>query len=412
MKRTDTVVIGGGQAGLAVSACLGTRGVDHVVLERGRVGESWRERWDSLRLLSPNWMTRLPGASLPAHDPEGFMAKSQVIRYLEDYAATIDAPVLEETVVRHVDPCGSAWSVATNRGVWIAANVVVATGHCQQTAVPRCARDLSPRIAQFTTSDYRNPEQLPPGGVLVVGASASGVQLAHELRESGREVVIAVGEHTRLPRRYRGRDILYWIDRTGAFDRPLSDMPDPEAARREPSLQLVGNDDGETLDLAVLAGMGVGLAGRLEGFDRTLATFSDDLGLTTADADAQLRRLLSRIDSHITSHGLEAELPPPSQVAPVPVAGAPLTLDLGRSGITSVLWATGYRRSYPWLHAPVFDARGEIRQNRGRTPAPGLYVIGLQFMIRRSSSFLHGVGRDAAEIADEIARRSRRTEAA
>jgi putative flavoprotein involved in K+ transport len=250
--------------------------------------------------------------------------------------------------------------------------------------------------------------------VLVVGASASGVQLADEIRRSGRDVVLAVGRHTRLPRHYRGRDILYWLDRIGALTRPLSDVAHPDAASQEPSQQLVGGEPPATLDLAVLTNRGVQLAGRLEGFDGPRACFADDLARTTAEADARLHRLLARIDRQIETHGLARAFPPSLRPGPVPAGGAPLTLDLGAAGIRSVLWATGYARAYPWLHAPVLDARGEIRQVRGRTPAPGLYVLGLQFMIRRNSSLMDGVGRDALEIADEISRRarSRRMEAA
>ena len=411
MKRTEAIIIGAGQAGLAVSRNLVTAHVDHVVLERGRVAQRWTERWDSLRLLSPNWMTRLPGWTSADSDPDGFMSRDQVIDRLRGYARSFDAPVEEETTVLSVEREGELWRVETDRGTWTAPNVVVATGHCQKTRVPAIARSLSPDIAQIRTSDYRNPEQLPPGGVLVVGASASGIQLANELRIAGRRVVLSVGRHTRLPRRYRGKDILYWLDRTGSFDRPLSDMPDPAEAMREPSLQLIGNQQGTSLDLAVLQSRGVELAGRLDSFDRTRARFAGDLATCVEGADDQLGRLLARIDRHITTHGLDA--PPAEGLARVPTEWEVTDLDLRSAGITSVLWATGYSRSYEWLRAPVLDENGEILQVRGRTPAPGLYVIGLQFMIRRNSSFLHGVGRDAEEIAGEIRRKTeRRKEAA
>jgi putative flavoprotein involved in K+ transport len=410
MKRTEAIIIGAGQAGLAVSRSLVTARIDHVLLERGRVAQRWTERWDSLRLLSPNWMTRLPGLNSAESDPDGFMSRDQVIDRLRGYARSFDAPVEEETTVLSVERVGELWRVETDRGIWAAPNVVVATGHCQKTRVPASARDLSPDIAQIRTSDYRNPEQLPPGGVLVVGASASGIQLANELLMAGRRVVLSVGRHTRLPRRYRGKDILYWLDRTGSFERPLSDMPDPAEAMREPSLQLVGNEQGASLDLAVLVSRGVELAGRLESFNGATARFARDLETSVKTADDQLKRLLARIDRHITTHGLNA--PVPEGLARVPTETGLTDLDLRSAGITSVLWATGYSRSYEWLRAPVLDESGEILQVRGRTPAQGLYVIGLQFMIRRNSSFLHGVGRDAEEIAGEIRRRTQRREEA
>ena len=414
MTRTNTVIIGAGQAGLAQSRALTDRGIDHVVLERGRVAEAWAGRWHSLRLLSPNWMTRLPGWRYAGPWPDGYMTRQDVIGYLTAYARASNAPVQEHTSVMRVSRSPLGWQVATDRGTCLADHVVIATGHCQQTRVPAASRALPPSVVQFTTTTYRHPAQLPDGGVLIVGASASGVQLADEIRRTGREVVLAVGRHTRLPRQYRGRDILYWLDRIGALTRPLSDVAHPEAASHEPSMQLVGGDPPATLDLAVLAGRGVRLAGRLQGVDGARAWFADDLGPTTGEADARLRRLLHRIDRHIAAHGLDRTLPLTPAPPPVPAGPSPHALDLEASAIRSVLWATGYARAYPWLHAPVFDARGEIRQVRGRTPAPGLYVLGLQFMIRRNSSLMDGVGRDATELADDIARgaRSRRPEAA
>jgi putative flavoprotein involved in K+ transport len=343
------------------------------------------------------------------------MTRQEVIGFLTAYARSFDAPVHEHTEVMRVEraPFGG-WRVATSRGGWLADNVVIATGHSQHTVVPDVSRVLPADIVQLPSSGYRNPAQLPEGAVLVVGASASGVQIAEELRRTGREVVLSVGRHTRLPRRYRGRDILYWLDRMGVLRRPLSDMAHPDAASHEPSMQLVGGDPAETLDLAVLAGRGVRLVGRLEGVDAGQARFARDLARTTAEADARLARLLPRVDRHIETHGLERAFPCDEPPAPAPVDGAPDALHLRAAGIRAVVWTTGYGRSYPWLHAPVFDARGDIRQVRGHTPAPGLYVLGLQFMIRRNSSLIDGVGRDAVEIADDISRRAqaRRMEAA
>lgn len=413
MRNTETLVIGGGQAGLAMSRCLGERGVDHVVIERGRVGERWRnQRWDSLRLLTPNWMSRLPGWSYRGDDPDGFMGRREVVAFLDAYARSFAAPVMEETTVLSAAPAGDGWRVVTDRGTWSARNVVVATGHCDKPRIPGLAAALDRRIQQLDPTRYRNPWQLPDGGVLVVGASATGVQLAREIHRSGRPVTLAVGSHNRLPRRYRGRDIVGWLDRLGILDRTLADMPNPRQARHEPSLQLVGRDGSgadaqglaATLDLAALAAEGVRLAGHLRSADGRRVGFAGDLLQVVADADDRLARLLDRIDHHVASHGLDERYPAEPRPARLALAGpGPAELDLEAAGITSVLWATGYRRVYPWLHAPVLDAAGEIRQVRGRTPRAGLYVLGMQFMIRRRSSFLDGVGRDAAEIADEIA---------
>jgi putative flavoprotein involved in K+ transport len=402
MKRIHTVVIGAGQAGLALSRCLTERGVEHVLVERGRVAQRWSERWDSLRLLTPNWMTRLPGWQYRGADPDGFMKRDEVIAFLRGYARSFDAPVEEETNVLRVSPAARGWRVVTDRGTWIAENVVLATGHCHEARIPSCARHLSPDVMHLSTIDYRHPSQVPDGGVLVIGASASGVQLARELRRAGRDVTLAVGRHSRVPRRYRGRDIHYWLDRTGVMTRALSDMRDAAAARVEPSLQLAGGS--ESLDLASLMRDGVRLTGRIAHLDGMHAELADDLAASVADADRRMFRLLGRIDRHIAAHGAErffpAEVPPP----PVPIAATPQRLDLAAERIRTVLWATGYKRSYPWLHAPVLDANGEIRQTRGRTSAPGLYILGLQFMTRRNSSLIDGVGRDAEEIAEQIAR--------
>lgn len=406
MKRTNTIIIGAGQAGLALSRSLFDQGIEHVLLERGRVAQRWTERWDSLRLLSPNWMTRLPGGGYRGDRPNSFMTRDEVIGLLSDYATSFQAPVQEQTTVRRVSPAFDGWEIVTNNGTWRAQNVVIATGYTQSTRVPGMASALPAHITQMTTSAYRNPDQLPEGGVLVVGASASGAQLADELARSGREVTIAVGRHTRVPRRYRGRDIMYWLDRTGSLQRPLSDMPHPEEATQEASLQLLGNDDGKNLDLSVLASRGIRLAGRLVGVEHGRVRLGTELAKTTAAADHQMGRLLDRIDRHIATHGFEKEFPAPERWNLIPPIESPTELSLDGSGIRSVLWATGYRRSYPWLDADVLDSSGEVRNQRGRTPAPGLFIIGMQFMIRRNSSFIDGVGRDAEEIAVAIANRA------
>lgn len=396
MDTIHTIVIGAGQAGLALSRCLTDRGIEHVLLERGKVAQRWSERWDSLCLLSPNWMTRLPEWQYRGDDPDGFMKRDEVIRFLNDYARSFGAPVEEETEVLSVSAWNDAWRVVTNRGSWRARNVVIATGHCQEPRIPACARDLSPSVTQIATLDYRNPSQVPDGKVLVVGASSSGVQLARELRRAGREVVLSAGRHFRVPRRYRGRDIHAWLDRTGIMTRPLTDMRDPQAARSEPSLQLAGGT--ETLDLHRLAGEGVQLAGRVSRLDGTRVHFAGDLQTTMSDAARRMRHLLARIDRHIAAHGADRVFPLECPLPDREIAGLTSASDIG-----SVVWATGYKRSYAWLHAPVLDAGGEVRHERGRTPARGLYVLGLQFMTRRNSSLIDGVGRDAEEIAAWIA---------
>jgi putative flavoprotein involved in K+ transport len=409
MRRTDVLIIGGGQAGLAMSRCLQDERIDHVVLERGRVAERWRsERWASLRLLTPNWQSRLPGYRYQGPDPDGFMTMPEVIGFLDGYARSISAPVEADTGVVHVSGGEDGFTVVTTRGGWEAANVVVATGFSDQPSVPRLAERLSGRFRQITPSRYRNPDQLAPGGVLVVGASASGVQLAEELQASGRPVTLAVGRHTRLPRRYRGRDIFWWIDRMGVFDETIDHVFDAEVSRQQPSLQLVGRPDHRTLGLPELHALGVRLMGRLVAADATRVSFDDSLVATAAAADVKLARLRRRIDDFIRTSAADEAVEDAGAFEPSwPLAmDTPAsTIDLGAEGIATVMWATGFRRSYSWLKIPVLDADGEIVQTGGVTPVEGLYALGLHFQRRRKSAFIDGVGDDAKELAGLIARR-------
>lgn len=413
MRSIDTIVIGGSQAGLAMSRCLVDRGVEHVVLERGRIGERWRsERWNSLRLLTPNWMSRLPGYHYEGSDPHGYMTKDELVGYLEGYARSFSAPVEERTAVLAAEPAGDgAFAVRTDRGDWRARRVVVATGHSDLPAVPRFAAALPESVQQVVTTRYREPDDLPPGGVLVVGASATGVQLAEEIHRSGRPVTLAVGKHTRLPRRYRGRDILYWLDAMGILDERADQVHDLAASLRQPSFQLVGRPDGATLDLAVLRSLGVRLVGTAMDVEDGVVELCDDLQAATLKADAKLGRLLARIDTFVRRAGLEQEVDAPESVVSVRTEPAPSSLDLAAAGISTVLWATGYRRNYDWLKLPVLDRRGDIRHLGGVTPVAGLYVLGMRFQTRRNSSFLDGVGADAHEIAEHLAARRVRTAA-
>jgi putative flavoprotein involved in K+ transport len=407
MRRTDTVIIGGGQAGLAISRCLTDRRVDHVVLERGRIGERWRtERWDSLRLLTPNWQTRLPGFSYDGGDPDGFMFRTDVVDLLERYARSFDAPIHAETTVTSVQQQDEAFVVTTDRGAWWTRNVVIATGACMAPCVPTWAESLPDDVEQVVPTRYRHPGQLREGGVLVVGASATGLQLADEIHASGRPVTLSVGRHIRLPRTYRGRDIMRWLDEVGVLDERIDEVFSVEASRSQPSLQLVGRDDRASLDLGVLSGRGVRLAGRALGVERDVVRLSDDLLATVRAADDKLWRLLSRIDDHIAAESLEEAVGPSYRPDPVRPPNAPTAIDLRADGIRTVVWATGFTRSYPWLHVPVTDERGEIRHEGGITPVSGLYVMGLPFMRRRKSTFLDGVGDDAADLAAHLAARA------
>jgi putative flavoprotein involved in K+ transport len=409
MKYTDTVIIGGGQAGLAMSRCLWERGVKHVVLERGKIGERWRsERWDSLQLLTPNWQSRLPHWHYQGDDPDGYMTTPEFIEHLEDYARSFNAPVHDGTTVLAVETLTpGSYRVSTDRGVWTARNVVIATGHCDVPWVPPVASGLADDLFQIVPSDYRNPGQLPAGNVLVIGASATGVQLAEEIADAGRQVTLAVGRHSRLPRSYRGRDILWWIDTIGEFMAPA----DPADEASFPAPQLVGAPDNRSIDVALLQERGVRLTGKLIDAAGHQVRFDDGLAQTVRNADRQLMATLAKIDEFSTVMGLDDKVGPKEVVAPTELRPTPTELDLRAEGISTVLWATGYRRSYPWLKVPVLDERGEIRHRGGVTEEPGLYVLGLRFQRRKNSNFIDGVGNDAAELTQHLVRR-RETRAA
>ena len=408
MQQIDTVIIGGGQAGLAMSRSLDERGIEHVVLERGRIGERWRsERWDSLHLLTPRWLSRLSGWEDEGTDAAGFMTSRELVRYLEAFESSLRAPVLCGVTVTRVQARDGGYRVETDRGDWSAAHVVIATGQSQHALVPTFASDLPSDVHQVVPTRYRNPDALPDGGVVVVGASATGIQLAEEIHASGRPVTLSVSRHTRLPRAYRGRDILWWFDRMGILDQRVESVRDIEASRDQPSMQLIGSSDHRTLDLERLSANGVDVVGRTQGVANGHLYLEDDLAETTAAADFKLARLRTRIDAYIRDRGLSAEVGEEESFTPVRLPQAPTQIDLRSRGVRSVLWATGFGRSYPWLQVPVVDARGEILHVGGVTASPGLYVLGLNFMRRRSSSFIAGVGKDAAEIAEHLDRRRR-----
>jgi putative flavoprotein involved in K+ transport len=403
MKRTDTIIIGGGQAGLAMSKQLADRGIDHVVLERGQVAERWRnERWDSLTMLTPRWQSRLPGWSYRGTDPDGFMSKSEVVDYLDSYATAIAAPVKTGVTVASVRRDGREFVLSTDSERWRAQSVVIATGHCGHAYVPSMAAGLSGRVEQVVPTRYRNPQLLRTGGVLVVGASATGIQLASEIARSGRKVTLAVGRHIRLPRNYRGRDIMAWFDTLGILREQIDDVRDAAASRHQPSLQLVGSDDHRSLDLNVLQREGVRLVGRMTGAAGERVAFAQDLADTIRHAEVKMHEQLDRVDRYVDQGGLETIYPAQARPTPVVVPSSPGEFELSAESIDTVLWATGYRRDYPWLQVPVLDSRGELIHEGGVTPVPGLYALGLNFMRRRNSAFIDGVGADAADIADHL----------
>jgi len=400
MRKSDVVIIGAGQAGLVMSRALSARGIEHVVLERGRVGERWRsERWCSLHLLTPASLSALPGHPHIGVDPEYFLRATEFASYLTAYARWVGAPVVYGADVHAVEPLPAGFRVSSSVGIWYARAVVIATGACDVPYRPPMARNLTPEVEQLVPSHYRCPDQLAAGGVLVVGASATGVQLADEIQASGRPVTLAVGEHTRMPRRYAGMDIYAAMDLSGILDDPT---PDDGPPRQSPSPQVVGHPDHRDLDLGTLQARDVRLLGRLSGIDGLQASFAGDLAETTARSHTRLVRTLDRIDTACRHLGMTVAPSNGRAREPVLLAAEQTTLDLRRAGIRTVLWATGYIRRYPWLRVPVLNAHGEIRHRGGIASYQGLYVLGLNFMRRRRSHFIEGCGRDAAELAPMI----------
>jgi putative flavoprotein involved in K+ transport len=375
-----------------------------VVLERGDVANSWRrERWDSLRLLTPNWQTRLPGYRYEGADPDGFMTIAEVIAFVSRFAVVAAAPVRTHTTVTSVRQTDDGYHVATHNGDLRCRSVVLASGACNVPNVPPLQQGLPASIECLTPFDYRNPDRLPEGGVLIVGASATGVQLADEIRRSGRSVTLSVGEHVRLPRTYRGRDVLWWMDASGMWNQRYDEIDDLTRARRLPSPQLVGTPERTTLDLNALSAAGVELVGRLAAVRDGRALFSGGLRNQFALADLKMDRLLDTFDDWARTHPRNADVDPPERFEPTRVpASSRLHLDLASGEIRSVIWATGFRPDYSWLDVPVVDRKGHLRHDGGVVDAPGLYAIGLPVLRRRKSTFIHGAEDDARDLVDHL----------
>lgn len=403
--RSPVVILGAGHCGLAMSRCLTELSIEHVVLERGEVANSWKkERWSSLRLLTPNWQSKLPGLAYEGASPDGFMSMPEVIGFIESYARVIDAPVQTNTVVTSVRRTDAGYDITTNQGTWDARAVVIATGNCNKPVIPKVAAALPPGIHSMTPMDYRSPSEMPDGGVLVVGGSATGVQLAYELQRSGRQVTLAVGEHVRMPRMYRGRDIQWWMHAGGVLDVKYDEVDDIVRARHVPSPQLVGTPERMTLDLNTLTSAGVRLIGRFSDVRGTKALFSGSLKNVCSLADLKMQRLLTAFDEWAIASNRVDEVGPIERFEPTRVDETPRTeMDLGSGEIRTVLWATGFKPDYSWLDVPVIDYKGKLRHTGGVVDSPGMYLMGETFMRRRKSSFIHGAGDDAADLSKHLA---------
>ncbi len=388
-----------------MSRCLATRSIDHVVLERGEVANSWRtERWDSLRLLTPNWQSRLPGFGYDGNDPDGFRTTPETVQFLARYADVISAPVQTHTRVTSLRRTDDHYELATTEGLWRCKTVVLASGACNIARIPAFAGEVPRAVRTLTPMEYRNPRLLDEGGVLVVGASATGTQLAEEIHRSGRPVTLSVGEHIRAPRTYRGKDVQWWMDRAGVLEERYDQIDDITRARRVPSLQLTGTPNRTTLDLNTLTAHGVKLAGPLATIRDGRALFSGSLLNQCALSDLKLGRLLDTFDQWAKDNGLDGEVEPPHRLEPTRVeVSPPIGLDLGRGEIRTIVWATGYRPDYSWLDVPVLDRKGLIRHDGGVVPSPGMYLMGMPFLRRRKSALIDGAGDDARDLSAHLA---------
>ena len=407
-EHHTAVVIGGGPAGLSMSYCLKQMGVDHVVLEKHRIGHEWRERrWDSFCLVTPNWQCRLPGFPYAGPDPNGFMLKHEIVKYVEDYARSFDPPVAEgvsATALRAAPKGG--FELQTSAGPLRADQVVIATGGYHVPSIPRLAERLPDEITQMHASAYRNPAQLAPGDVLVIGSGQSGCQIAEDLHLAGRAVHLCLGSAPRTARRYRGRDVVDWLEDMGYYHMPVHEHPLKERVRAKANHYVTGRDGGRDIDLRLRAREGMRLYGRVTGARGALLDLAGDLRQNLDQADAVAESIKTTIDKFITERGLAA----PAEARYVPVwepAEEPRTLDLAAAGITTVIWSTGFRTDYSWVEVPIFDGRGYPVHKRGVTAADGLYFLGLPWLYTWGSGRFSGVAADAVHLADHIAARLR-----
>jgi putative flavoprotein involved in K+ transport len=404
-ERIETLIVGGGQAALALSYHLRARGREHLILERARVAERWRaERWDSLTFQFPSWSMRLPGHDYEGRDPEGFAPRDEVVRFLETYRSRIAAPLREGVTVRAVSPRGARHLVETDAGSLEAANVVAATGPYQAPALPPAAASLPPEVAQVHSSRYRNPGVLPPGAVLVVGSGASGCQIVEDLLAAGREVFLSVGRHRRVPRRYRGRDVFWWIERMGVLDQTLAERPD---ARGMPNPLVTGAAGGHTIDLRDYPRRGVTLVGHLREARDGRLHFDDDVAVQIARGDEGMAAFARGAEEWALREGWGPGRDDErvDRIPADPLPSTPTSLDLRARGIETVIWATGFRPDFGWIRLPVLDAAGDAAHRQGLTARAGFYFLGLPWLSKLKSSVLCGVGEDAERIADAIAAR-------
>ncbi len=404
-QHHDVIIVGAGQAGLSLSHYLQQRGIDHLLLEKHTPMHAWRhQRWDAFCLVTPNWQCKLPGHDYAGPEPHGFMKKAEIIEYLQAFLAKVKPPLLTGVTVRHVQPQPQGgYAIHTTAGDFTARQVVVCSGGYHEPVVPRLAERLPAHIVQLHSEQYRNPQALPEGGVLVVGSGQSGAQIAEDLHLAGKSVHLAVGDAPRCARFYRGRDVVDWLADMGYYDMPVDQHPLREGVRDNTNHYVTGRDGGRDIDLRAFALQGMKLYGLLDGLNDGVMRFQDTLQGALDHADKTYNGINAAIDKHIADKGLNA--PPPSVYEPVwqPQGGTAHTqLDLAAAGITSVIWCIGFKPDFGWVDAPVFNGRGQPVHHRGVTQQPGLYFLGLPWLHTWGSGRFSGVARDALYLAEQI----------
>jgi len=406
-EQIDTVVIGGGQAGLTASYYLTEEGREHVVLEKDQPGERWRsKKWDSFTLVTPNRQLRLPGLEYEGDDPHGFATRDEVVQYIDDFVASFDPPLRLGVEAKAVEgaPSGNGLRIETDAGTLEASNVVIATGTFQRPRIPAFSQGISPRVTQLHSSLYRNPERLPSGAVLVVGSGQSGCQITEELYESGRKVYQSTGKAGRAPRRYRGKDFTWWLDNMGFVDKTVDQLDSP-AERFDPNPAVTGKDGGHTLNLHQFALDGVTLLGHLEDGAGSKVRLADDLHKNLKAADKTAAQMKKGIDTFIEKSGIDAPQDDEPELSAGYDAEAITELDLDAEDVGTIIWAAGYDFDFDLVKLPIFDEFGYPVQDRGVTRVPGLYFLGLHWMYTVKSGLFVGIADDAAHVVEHIAGR-------
>lgn len=402
MQHHDVMIVGGGQAGLSISYCLKERGIDHLVLEKHRIAHSWRnQRWDSFCLVTPNWQCQLPGYAYSGPDPNGFMGRDNIVEYIEAYARSFAPPVKEGITVHQVEKIRDGFQLVTSAGNYTANRVVIATGGYHTPKIPTFAARLPKSIAQLHSSQYKQPDQLPEGAVLIVGTGQSGCQIAEDLHLAGRQVHLCVGGAPRSPRRYRGKDVVDWLAEMGYYDIPIDEHPQKETVRHKTNHYLTGRDGGREIDLRQFATEGMQLYGRLTNIDGTQLHFDSSLKENLDQADAVSESIKHTIDNFIAKNQISA--PPGEAYQPVwEPSQTTLSLDFAAANITSVIWSIGYHTDFSWIDVPVFDGKGYPGHDRGVTSVKGLYFLGLPWLYTWGSGRFSGIARDARYLADHM----------